>query len=162
MAVKLKEGDEAPDFVATAIGGKYGTGGKVTLDDFRGAPLVLYFYPRDNTPGCTRQACGLRDVWNEIKSQAAIFGVSVDGPGSHKKFIEKFDLPFPLLSDVDRRIVENYGVWVRKKFLGKTYMGTERSTFIINGRGRIAAILRKVKPDEHVDLLRKALAGLRS
>jgi peroxiredoxin Q/BCP len=162
MAVKLKPGDKAPDFAATATGGKYGNGRRVSLRDFSGRPLVLYFYPRDNTPGCTRQACGLRDGWEQIRRQAAVFGVSVDSLESHRKFIMKFGLPFPLLADEDHKIVETYGVWVRKKFLGRTYMGTERTTFIIDGRGRIASILRKVKPDQHVGLLGDALAGLRS
>ncbi len=162
MAAKLKTGDKAPDFSATAIGGEYGVDRKVSLKDFRGEPLVLYFYPKDNTPGCTRQACGLRDAWKEIKSRAAVFGVSIDNADSHRKFIEKFVLPFPLLADVDHKMVEAYGVWVRKSFLGKTYMGTERSTFIVDGRGRIAAILRRVKPDEHVELLLEALAKARS
>jgi thioredoxin-dependent peroxiredoxin len=162
MAVQLKVGDKAPGFKATAIGGKYGAGRIVSLSDFRGSPLVLYFYPRDNTPGCTRQACGLRDAWDEIRNRATIFGVSVDGAESHGKFIAKFDLPFPLLADVDHKMVDDYGVWVRKKFMGKSYMGTERTTFVIDGHGRIAAVLRKVKPDQHVQLLRKALSGTRT
>jgi peroxiredoxin Q/BCP len=162
MPVKLKIGDKAPDFSATAIGGEYGTGRKVSVQDFRGEPLVLYFYPKDNTPGCTRQACALRDAWEGIKSQAAVFGVSIDSPDSHRKFIDKFSLPFPLLADVERKMVQAYGVWVRKNFLGRTYMGTERSTFVVDGRGRIAAIFRKVKPEEHVGLLRQALAKART
>ena len=159
MATELKIGDRAPDFHATAVGGKYGTGHEVSLADFRKAPLVLYFYPKDDTPGCTRQACGLRDAWGEIKARAAIFGVSIDPPESHKKFIRKFHLSFPLLADPQRKMVKAYGVWVKKNFLGRKYMGTERTTFLISGSGHIAAILRKVKPDQHVDVLLEALAA---
>jgi peroxiredoxin Q/BCP len=158
MAVELNAGDRAPDFRAQAIGGKYGTGQEVSLADFRGSPVVLYFYPKDDTPGCTAQACGLRDAWGELGTRANIFGVSVDSGASHEKFIKKYQLPFPLLSDDDKKIVESYGVWVEKSMYGKKYMGAERSTFVIDGAGRISAILRKVKPEEHVDLLRDALS----
>jgi peroxiredoxin Q/BCP len=156
-ARELEVGDPAPDFRATAVGGKYGSGQEVTLGDFRGNPLVLYFYPKDDTPGCTTQACGLRDAWGEIKARAAIFGVSVDPTKSHTRFIEKFKLPFPLLSDPEKKMVKAYGVWGEKSFMGKKYMGTERSTFVIDRRGRISAIFRKVKPGEHVDLVKGAL-----
>jgi peroxiredoxin Q/BCP len=156
-ARELKVGDPAPDFRATAVGGKYGSGQEVTLADFRGNPLVLYFYPKDDTPGCTTQACGLRDAWDEIKSRAPIFGVSVDPVKSHTRFIEKFKLPFPLLSDPEKKMVNAYGVWGEKSFMGKKYMGTERSTFVIDRRGTILAIFRKVKPGEHVDLVKDAL-----
>jgi thioredoxin-dependent peroxiredoxin len=131
------------------------------LKDFRGRPLILYFYPKDDTPGCTAQACGVRDAWGELKDSASIFGVSTDSIDSHERFIEKFQLPFPLLSDPARKIVEDYGVWVEKHFMGKKSMGVERSTFVIDDTGRIAAMFRKVKPDEHVGLLRTALANLR-
>lgn len=154
---ELKVGDAAPDFRVTAVGGEYEEGEEVKLADFRGKPLVLYFYPKDNTPGCTTQACGLRDAWDEIESRAAIFGVSVDPAKSHTRFIKKFRLPFPLLADPERKIVKAYGVWVQKSFLGKKYMGTERTTFVIARDGRISAILRKVKPGEHVDLVKNAL-----
>jgi peroxiredoxin Q/BCP len=160
MAKAIKVGDAAPNFRATAVGGKYGDGQEVSRGDFRGTPLVLYFYPKDDTPGCTAQACGLRDAWDEIKSRAAIFGVSVDPAKSHARFIDKFKLPFPLLSDPDHKMVDAYGVWVQKNFLGKKYMGTERTTFVIDRAGRIAAILRKVKPGEHVDLVQDALNKL--
>jgi peroxiredoxin Q/BCP len=156
-ARELKVGDSAPDFRATAVGGKYGSGQEVTLSDFRGTPLVLYFYPKDDTPGCTTQACGLRDTWSEIKSRATIFGVSVDPVKSHTRFIEKFKLPFPLLSDPEKEMVNAYGVWGEKSFMGKKYMGTERSTFVIDRQGKISAIFRKVKPAEHVDLVKDAL-----
>jgi peroxiredoxin Q/BCP len=153
----LTVGDLAPDFAATAVGGKYGTGQLVRLKMFHGSPVVLYFYPKDDTPGCTAQACGLRDAWSEFDGRAEIFGVSIDSAASHEKFIAKFDLPFPLLSDPEKKIVNDYGVWVEKSMYGKKYMGAERTTFVINGRGRIAAILRKVKPAEHVEQLRAAL-----
>jgi peroxiredoxin Q/BCP len=159
MPTGLKIGDLAPDFRATAVGGKYGDGREVSLADFREAALVLYFYPKDDTPGCTKQACALRDTWGEIKPRAAIFGVSIDPPESHERFIRKFRLPFPLLADPQRKMVKAYRVWVKKNFLGRKYMGTERTTFLINRSGRIAAILRKVKPEQHVDLLLEALAA---
>ena len=150
-------GDFAPAFRAQAIGGKYEDGKAVSLADFRGSTVVLYFYPKDDTPGCTVQACGLRDAWGELTAHAKIFGVSVDSAGSHEKFIKKYQLPFPLLSDADKKIVGSYGVWVEKSMYGKKYMGAERSTFVIDRAGRISAIFRKVKPEEHVTILRKAL-----
>ncbi len=158
-SAELKVGDAAPDFTATAVGGKYQAGQVVSLKDFRGAPVVLYFYPKDDTPGCTAQACGLRDSWSEFDGRAEIFGVSIDSAASHEKFIAKYDLPFPLLSDPEKKIVSDYGVWVEKSMYGKKYMGAERTTFVIDGAGRIAEILRKVKPAEHVEQLRGALAG---
>ena len=153
----LKVGDPAPQFTATAVGGEYGAGQEVSLADLRGEPVVLYFYPKDDTPGCTAQACGLRDAWSELGAGARIFGVSVDSAASHAKFIGKYQLPFPLLSDPEKKLVEAYGVWVEKSMYGKKYMGAERSTFVIAGDGRISAIFRKVKPDEHVAILRDAL-----
>ena len=157
MAAELNVGDPAPDFRAQAVGGKYGAGQDVSLKDLRGRKVVLYFYPKDDTPGCTTQACSLRDAWSDLEDRGEIFGVSVDSTVSHQKFISKHHLPFPLLSDPDRKIVEAYGAWVEKSMYGKRYMGTERSTFVIDGQGRISAIFRKVKPDEHVDLLKKVL-----
>ena len=157
MPVQLKVGDAAPEFRAQAIGGKYEEGKDVSLADFRGSPVVLYFYPKDDTPGCTVQACGLRDAWGELGALANIFGVSVDSPASHEKFIKKYQLPFPLLSDADKKIVDAYGVWVEKSMYGKKYMGAERTTFVIDGAGRISAVFRKVKPEEHVAILREAL-----
>ena len=153
----LSVGDPAPDFNATAIGGKYGAGQVVRLSELRGTPVVLYFYPKDDTPGCTAQACGLRDAWSEFEGRAAIFGVSIDSAASHGKFVGKYKLPFPLLSDPEKKIVCDYGVWVEKSLYGKKYMGTERTTFVIDRDGRIAAILRKVKPEAHVEQLRAAL-----
>ena len=157
MNIELKIGDAAPAFQATAVGGIYGAGQPVKLDDFKGSILVLYFYPKNDTPGCTRQACDLRDTWGEIQSRAELFGVSVDTAESHEKFIKKHGLPFPLLSDADKKIVQSYGVWVEKSMYGKKYFGTERSTFVIGPDFRIVTILKKVKPAEHVTLLAKAL-----
>lgn len=154
MSKELKVGEPAPDFSAAAIGAGYPVEGKkVSLRDFAGKNVVLYFYPKDDTPGCTKQACGLRDAWAQLRQKAVIFGVSVDDEKSHRDFIDKFSLPFPLLSDHDKKMVGAYDVWVEKDMNGKTYMGTERSTFIIGPDGKLRAILRKVKPEEHVDAL---------
>ena len=153
-------GDKAPSFRALAVGGKFGDGQEVALQDLRDEPVVLYFYPKDDTPGCTAQACGLRDSWATVRGKAEIFGVSVDSPESHRKFIDKYKLPFPLLSDPEKKIVNAYGVWVEKSMYGRKYMGAERSTFIIDPDGRIAAIFRKVKPEQHVDLVSEALKKL--
>ena len=152
MATKLKEGDKAPDFAVND-----GEGQTVRLKDLKGKKFVLYFYPKDDTPGCTIQACGLRDAWGELSAYAHIFGVSIDSGASHEKFIKKYQLPFPLLSDADKKIVNSYGVWVEKNMYGRKYMGVERSTFIIDPIGRISAIFRKVKPETHVMMLREAL-----
>ena len=157
---QLEVGNKAPAFRAVAVGGEYGEGREVALADFRGVPLVLYFYPKDDTPGCTIQACSLRDSWSSLRGLGKVFGVSIDSAKSHGKFIEKFKLPFPLLSDPEKELVNAYGVWVEKSMYGKKYMGTERSTFVIDGAGRIAAIFRKVKPEEHVGLVRGALEKL--
>lgn len=158
MAKELLVGDIAPEFSAIAVGGEYGLGAKVSLSEFRGQTVVLYFYPKDDTPGCTLQACALRDGYGYLKdNKTVIFGVSTDSPSSHKKFIEKHDLPFPLLSDESQEIVEAYGVWKEKDMYGKKYMGTERATFLIRPDGRIKSIFRKVKPAEHLDML---LGGL--
>ena len=145
----LSVGNPAPDFAATAVGGKYGTGKLVRLKDLRGTPVVLYFYPKDDTPGCTAQACGLRDAWSEFDGRAEIFGVSIDSTDSHEKFITKYHLPFPLLSDPDKKIVNDYGVWGQKSFMGRKYMGTHRVTFLIGPDGKIKQIWPKVKPEEH-------------
>ncbi|HSP44993.1 MAG TPA: thioredoxin-dependent thiol peroxidase [Chthoniobacterales bacterium] len=157
---QLSVGDEAPKFRALAVGGEYGDGQEVNLDQLRGTPVVLYFYPKDDTPGCTVQACSLRDSWGELRGSAKVFGVSVDSGQSHAKFIDKYELPFPLLSDAEKEIVNAYGVWVEKSMYGKKYMGTERSTFLIDGAGRISSIFRRVKPEEHVAVVRDALKKL--
>jgi thioredoxin-dependent peroxiredoxin len=158
MKTPVQVGDPVPNFVALAVGGHYGEGKEVRPSDFAGRRLVLYFYPKDDTPGCTIQACALRDSWTELAATgAAVFGVSVDGAASHQSFIAKFDLPFPLLSDPDHHLVEAFGVWVEKVRDGKTSMGTERTTFVIDPDGRISAILRSVAPTEHLSLLQAAL-----
>lgn len=156
-STEMKIGDKAPNFRALAVGGKYGAGREVSLGDFSGERLVLYFYPKDDTPGCTAQACGLRDAWTEVAGSGAIFGVSVDPAASHEKFIAKYQLPFPLLSDPEHKMAEAYGVWVEKNMYGKKYMGTERSTFVIDAQGRLAQIFRKVKPEDHAALLKETL-----
>ncbi len=156
--LELKINDPAPDFTAAAVGGIYGDGQTVKLGDFAGSSLILYFYPKDDTPGCTVQACNIRDNWGELQSKAELFGVSVDDTETHKKFIKKHGLPFPLLSDTDHRMVDAYHVWVEKSMYGKKYMGAERSTFLIGPDQRISAIFRKVKPEEHISLLLKALS----
>jgi peroxiredoxin Q/BCP len=143
--VGLKEGDKAPDFTAVASGGL-----EMSLSDFKGTNVILYFYPKDDTPGCTKEACGFRDHFAEMRKRGAlILGVSKDPVKSHEKFTEKFNLPFPLLSDEDHKIAEAYGVWGEKKFMGRTHMGMHRVTFLIGGDGRIKKIWRTVKPDEH-------------
>ncbi len=149
---KLEIGSLAPQFKVMAVGGEYGMEGKqVSLNDFKGKTVILYFYPKDDTPGCTKQACSLRDNWAGIKDKAIVFGISVDSVVDHKKFIEKYELPFPLLSDENKEIVNAYGVWGEKSMFGKKYMGSERSTFIIDTEGKLKAILPKVKPEEHTD-----------
>src|SRR5713101_6542987 len=148
----VEEGQPAPDFELQTDGDE-----TVSLSSFRGQPVVLYFYPKDDTPGCTTQACGLRDAWADFDGNVVVFGVSPDSAASHAKFIRKHSLPFPLLADDEKKIVEAYGVWVEKSMYGKKYMGTERSTFVIGGDGKLKAVLRKVKPAEHVALLKAAI-----
>lgn len=147
----------APDFTAPVVGGDYPEGATVTLGQLKGKPVVLYFYPKDDTPGCTKQACALRDGWKTLAQKAWVFGVSIDSSKSHAKFIRKHGLPFPLIADEDKAIVNAYGVWVEKSMYGKQYMGTERSTFIIDKNGQVSAILEKVKPDAHFDEVLKLL-----
>jgi len=143
--IKLKEGDRAPAFTAPVNGG-----GKVSLKDFKGRQVILYFYPKDNTPGCNKEACGFRDLHERItKKNAVVLGVSVDPVKSHDKFIAKFGLPFTLVSDEDRKIVQAYGVWGRKKFMGREFDGTHRVTFLIDEQGRIKKIWPKVKAESH-------------
>jgi peroxiredoxin Q/BCP len=150
MSNRPEPGTQAPSFSALAIGGPYAEPTTVRLADFAGKTVVLYFYPKDDTSGCTKQACALRDGWKEISARATVFGVSVDSIKSHEKFIGKYQLPFPIISDEDHSIVEAYGVWVEKSMYGRTYLGTERTTFIIAPDGIIKAVLPKVKPDEHL------------
>lgn len=157
----LHPGNPAPAFRGVVVGGEYGSEGTpVSLTDFAGHTVVLYFYPKDDTPGCTEQACNLRDRWQELlRNGAKVFGVSVDSVESHRKFIAKHNLPFPLISDEDRSIVSAYGVWVEKSMYGKKYFGTERSTFIIRPDGRLKAVFRKVKPSDHAETLFQELIG---
>ena len=150
---ELKAGHMAP-----AVALLDGQGKKVTLGDFRGKRVVLFFYPKDNTPGCTKEACSFRDGLSAIrKSGAVVFGVSPDSVESHKKFSDKFGLNFPLLSDVDKTVVEAYGVWKEKSLYGRKYMGVERTTFIINELGKIGKIFPKVKVDQHYEEVLEAL-----
>ena len=155
--MKPEIGQLAPAFTAPVTGGDFGDDASVSLEDLRGERVVLVFYPKDDTPGCTKQACALRDDWDSLKTKAKVFGVSIDPVKSHRKFIGKYDLGYPLIADEDRSIVGAYGVWVEKSMYGKKYMGTERSTFVIGADGRIEAILEKVSPDAHLGLLREAL-----
>jgi thioredoxin-dependent peroxiredoxin len=159
MTMELKIGDPAPYFNATAVGGIYGGGQDVKLPDFAGSTLVLYFYPKNDTPGCTKQACELRDSWRELESKVELFGVSTDSVESHVKFIKKHGLPFPLLSDPKHEIVDAYQVWVEKSMYGKKYMSTERTTYLIGPDQKIKAVLKKVKPTDHVTHLLKALSS---
>ena len=149
----VEVGTPAPDFTLTSDEGE-----SVSLSQFRGSPVVLYFYPRDDTPGCTVQACGLRDVWGELQHKGAeVLGVSPDGPKRHVQFKEKYGLPFTLLSDETHQVAEAYGTWVEKRNYGKTYMGMERSTFVIDRNGIVAKVMRRVKPAEHADDVLAAL-----
>jgi peroxiredoxin Q/BCP len=141
----IEEGSPAPDFTLTADDGS-----TVRLSDLRGTPVVVYFYPKDDTPGCTAQACGIRDAWGEFESRGAVvLGVSPDDESSHLEFKEKYGLPFTLLADTGHEVAEDYGVWVEKTNYGKTYMGIERSTFVIDADGKVARVMRRVKPDTH-------------
>lgn len=144
--MKLKTGDKAPDFTATDQDGK-----SISLSDYKGKKVVLYFYPKDDTPGCTAQACNLRDNYQELLDQGYIvLGVSKDDEKSHLKFIKKYDLPFTLIADTDTKLNEAYGVWVEKSMYGKTYMGTARTTFVIDEEGIIEEIIEKVDTKEHI------------
>ena len=143
----VAEGEAAPDFELERDGG-----GTVSLAGLRGKPVVLYFYPRDDTPGCTTQACGIRDAWGEFEAAGAVvLGVSPDTVTKHAKFREKFDLPFPLLADADHAVSELYGVWKEKTRYGRTYMGIVRSTFVIDPDGVVAKVMPNVKPATHAD-----------
>jgi len=141
----VKEGDKAPPFNLESTSGE-----KIALKDLAGKTVVLYFYPKDNTPGCTKEACSFRDNYSEIKKKgAAILGISPDSRESHQKFTEKFSLPFPLLVDKDHKIAEKYGVWVEKNMYGKKSWGIQRSTFIIGPDGKVKKAFNKVKVDGH-------------
>ncbi len=140
-----KEGSVAPDFSTTDAEGR-----NVSLKGFRGEKVVLYFYPKDDTPGCTKEACSFRDAFSEFKKRGIkILGVSPDKEASHKKFAEKYKLPFTLLADTDHSIANAYGTYGQKKFMGRTYMGINRTTFLIDEQGKIKKVFEKVKPEEH-------------
>ena len=143
----VEEGKEAPDFTLTSD-----RGDQVTLSELRGKPVVLYFYPKDDTPGCTTQACGIRDVYGELeRAGAVVLGVSPDSEKSHVKFRDKYELPFTLLADADHAVAEQYGVWGEKKYMGRTYLGVDRTTFVIGEDGNVKRVMRNVKPDTHAD-----------
>lgn len=145
IELKLEEGDVAPKFSAATNGS-----GKISLADFKGRHVILYFYPKDDTPGCTKEACAFRDFFADFKKKGAvILGVSTDPAKAHDKFVEKFKLPFTLLADEDKKIVQAYGVWGEKSFMGRKYLGTHRVTFLIGPDGRIKKIWPAVKPEEH-------------
>jgi thioredoxin-dependent peroxiredoxin len=151
----LNPGDPAPDFTLPDQSGE-----PVTLSSFKGKNVVLYFYPKADTPGCTTQACGVRDHREDYATaDAVVLGVSPDAPKKIAKFDDKFSLGFPLLGDEDHSVAEAYGVWVEKSMYGRTYMGNERTTFVIGPDGEIKEIFRKVKPAEHDELVLGALAG---
>jgi peroxiredoxin Q/BCP len=149
----IATGSSAPDFTLPSD-----RGDEVTLSALRGRKVVLYFYPKDDTPGCTTQACDLRDAMPRLEGlDAVVLGVSPDSVASHEKFRDKFGLNFPLLADEDHRVAEAYGVWKKKSMYGRTFMGIERSTFLIDEDGKIQEAWRKVSPKDHVDLVQEAL-----
>jgi len=144
---KLKEGDKAPDFAVPDAEGKM-----VRLKDLRGKKVVLYFYPKDDTPGCTKEACSFRDSFAAFKRRGIeVLGVSLDNEKSHQKFAQKYGLPFQLLADTERSVSEAYGTYGEKKFMGRTYMGNNRMTFLIDEKGKIKKIFSKVKPEDHAE-----------
>ena len=151
----VEEGKPAPEFELESDSGE-----TVTLASLRGRPVVLYFYPKDNTSGCTTQACGIRDAWNDFeRAGAVVLGVSPDGVASHRKFKGDFELPFDLLADPEHKTAEDYGVWVEKSRYGRTYMGIRRSTFVIDPDGNVVRALYDVKPATHADDVLQILAA---
>ena len=151
----IKEGTNAPAFKTTDANGE-----TVNLKDFRGKRVVLYFYPKDDTPGCTKEACSFRDAFSKFKKQGiTILGVSPDSEKSHQKFATKYKLPFTLLADTDHSIADAYGVYGEKKFMGRTYMGIHRTTFLIDEKGKIKRVFEKVKPEDHADEVLGAFSG---
>lgn len=144
---KLKVGNKAPDFKAKDQSGK-----EYKLSNSLGKWVLLYFYPKDDTPGCTKEACSIRDAWPDFKKlKVQVFGVSIQDEKSHKKFVDKYDLPFMLLADSDKKIVEKYGVWGEKSLYGRKYMGTMRQSFLVDPKGKIAKIYDKVNPVGHAE-----------
>ena len=153
MTEVVQEGQPAPDFELTSDAGD-----TVRLADLRGKRVVLYFYPRDGTPGCTRQACGIRDAWGSFRETGAeVFGISPDGEASHAKFKNEYSLPFTLLADPDHEVTEQYGFWVEKNFAGKKRMGVERSTVVIGEDGTVEKVFRRVKTDDHASRVLDAM-----
>jgi len=153
MSDELKVGDKAPDFSLPSSAGQ-----TITLKSLRGKQVVLYFYPKDDTPGCTKEACSFRDEITQIeKAHAVVLGVSTDGLASHQKFSKKYGLPFALLSDESLVVAKAYGVYKQKSMYGRTYWGIERSTFVVDETGKLSAIFRKVKVDGHVEQVMTAL-----
>jgi thioredoxin-dependent peroxiredoxin len=151
----VEEGKQAPDFELPSDSGE-----SVKLSSLRGKPVVLYFYPKDDTPGCTAQACGIRDVYSDFRDRGAVvLGVSPDDETSHVKFKQKYSLPFTLLADPDHKVAEKYGVWKERNLYGKKSMGIERSTFVIDPEGNVAKVMRRVKPDTHAQQVLAALAS---
>ncbi|OGZ46936.1 MAG: hypothetical protein A3J54_01860 [Candidatus Ryanbacteria bacterium RIFCSPHIGHO2_02_FULL_45_13b] len=151
--MKLSTGTKAPDFTLPDQNAKIHK-----LSDYKGTWVLLYFYPKDDTPGCTKEACGVRDVFPKFKKMGAVvFGVSADSVAKHKKFAEKYTLPFILLSDENKDIIKKYGVWAKKKFMGREYMGILRTSFLIDPKGKVAKIYEQVKPDTHAKEVLKDL-----
>ena len=151
----VTEGQLAPDFTLTSD-----SGDSVRLSSLRGKPVVLYFYPKDDTPGCTKQACGIRDAYGEFeRAGAVVLGVSPDDEASHVEFKEKYGLPFTLLADTGHEVADEYGVWGEKKYLGRSYMGVNRSTFVIDADGKVKKVMHDVKPDTHADDVLAALGS---
>lgn len=156
MSDWVEEGETAPDFTLAADDGR-----QVKLSDLRGKPVVLYFYPKDDTPGCTKEACAFRDRTAELKAQGAVvLGVSPDDVESHGKFRDKFSLNFPLLADLGHQVAERYGAWREKNLYGKVSMGVQRSTFVIDGEGKVRKVWKKVNVDGHDQQVLDALAAL--
>jgi peroxiredoxin Q/BCP len=150
----IEEGKPAPNFELQSDGGE-----TIELAALRGKPVVLYFYPKDDTPGCTTQACGIRDAYGEFeRAGAVVLGVSPDDERSHVKFKEKYELPFTLLADPEHTVAEQYGVWGEKTYMGRSYMGVQRSTFVIDADGTVKKVMRDVKPATHADAVLEALA----
>jgi len=151
----VREGDVAPDFTLESDSGE-----PVTLSALRGSPVVLYFYPRDDTPGCTAQACGIRDAYGEFeRAGAVVLGVSPDKVAKHVKFKQKYDLPFTLLADPEHELAELYGVWSEKSFAGRKYWGVDRTTFVVAPDGTVSRVMQRVKPTAHADDVLAALSS---
>ena len=149
-------GEPAPDFTAETDANE-----PLTLSSLRGRPVVLYFYPRDDTDGCTAEACGFRDLFPRLAAaDAVVLGVSPDAAGSHARFRKKYGLPFTLVADPDHRVAEAYGVWAEKRMFGRTYMGVERTTFLVDRGGRVARVFEKVRPAGHAEAVAAAVAEL--